>query len=37
MASPTIALLQRLHEESRTEIVTRARAQFRGSNEIFCR
>lgn len=35
MASPTIALLQRLHEESRTEIVARARAQFQGSNEDF--
>lgn len=35
MTSPTIALLQRLHEESRTEIVARARAQFQGSNEDF--
>ncbi|WP_423396530.1 O-methyltransferase [Burkholderia sp. LMG 21824] len=35
MASPTIALLQRLHEESRTEIIARARAQFQGSNEDF--
>jgi len=35
MASTTIALLQRLHEESRTEIVARARAQFQGSNEDF--
>ena len=29
------SLLQRLHEESRTEIVARARAQFQGSNEDF--
>ena len=35
MASSTFALLQRLHEESRTEIVARARAQFHGSNEDF--
>ncbi|MDN7931594.1 class I SAM-dependent methyltransferase [Burkholderia metallica] len=35
MASPTLALLQRLHDESRTEIVARARAQFQGSNEDF--
>jgi len=35
MASSTVALLQRLHEESRTEIVARARAQFHGSNEDF--
>ncbi|OXI77629.1 SAM-dependent methyltransferase [Burkholderia sp. AU33423] len=35
MASSTFALLQRLHEESRTEIVARARAQFQGSNEDF--
>ncbi|VWC62719.1 SAM-dependent methyltransferase [Burkholderia lata] len=35
MASPTTVLLRRLHEESRTEIVARARAQFQGSNEDF--
>ncbi|KVG77554.1 O-methyltransferase [Burkholderia ubonensis] len=35
MASSTIALLQRLHEESRTEIIARARAQFQGSDEAF--
>ncbi|RBL67263.1 SAM-dependent methyltransferase, partial [Pseudomonas sp. MWU13-2625] len=35
MTSPTIAPLQRLHEESRTEIIARARAQFQGSNEVF--
>ncbi|WP_338639480.1 O-methyltransferase [Burkholderia pyrrocinia] len=35
MASPTIGLLRRLHEESRTEIIARARAQFQGSNEDF--
>ncbi|VWD47201.1 SAM-dependent methyltransferase [Burkholderia contaminans] len=35
MTSPTVALLQRLHEESRAEIVARARAQFQGSNEDF--
>ncbi|WP_419683708.1 O-methyltransferase [Burkholderia theae] len=35
MASPTLGLLRRLHEESRTEIIARARAQFQGSNEDF--
>ncbi|RQS19961.1 methyltransferase domain-containing protein [Burkholderia sp. Bp8992] len=35
MASSTIALLQRLHEESRAEIIARARAQFEGSDEAF--
>lgn len=35
MASSTIALLQRLHEESRAEIIARARAQFQGSDEAF--
>lgn len=35
MTPPTIALLQRLHEESRAEIIARARAQFQGSNEAF--
>ncbi|WP_342706144.1 class I SAM-dependent methyltransferase [Burkholderia arboris] len=35
MASSTIDLLQRLHEESRAEIIARARAQFQGSNEAF--
>lgn len=35
MASPTTVLLRRLHEESRTEIVARARAQFQGSNADF--
>ncbi|WP_423379040.1 O-methyltransferase [Burkholderia sp. LMG 32019] len=35
MASPTIDLLQRLHEESRYEIIARARTQFQGSNEDF--
>jgi predicted O-methyltransferase YrrM len=35
MTSPTTVLLQRLHEESRSEIVARARAQFHGSNEDF--
>ncbi|WP_423371862.1 O-methyltransferase [Burkholderia sp. LMG 32019] len=35
MASPTIDLLQRLHEESRSEIIARARTQFQGSNEDF--
>ncbi|HGO6122811.1 TPA: O-methyltransferase [Burkholderia cepacia] len=33
MASSTAVLLRRLHEESRTEIIARARAQFPGSNE----
>ncbi|WP_176051735.1 class I SAM-dependent methyltransferase [Burkholderia sp. BCC1644] len=35
MVSSTIALLQRLHEESRAEITARARAQFQGSDEAF--
>ncbi|WP_420209815.1 O-methyltransferase [Burkholderia aenigmatica] len=35
MASPTTVLLRRLHEESRTEIIARARAQFQGSNADF--
>jgi hypothetical protein len=33
MASPTAVLLRRLHEESRTEIVARARAQLRAPND----
>ncbi|WP_446902872.1 O-methyltransferase [Burkholderia sp. YIM B11467] len=35
MDSPTLGLLRQLHEESRTEIIARARAQFQGSNEDF--
>lgn len=33
MASPTAVLLRRLHEESRTEIVARARAQLQVPND----
>ncbi|WP_156443636.1 O-methyltransferase [Burkholderia sp. MSMB1835] len=35
LASTIDVLLQRLHEESRSEIITRARAQFQGPNEAF--
>lgn len=35
MTSTTHVLLQRLHEESRSEIIARARAQFQGPNEAF--
>jgi predicted O-methyltransferase YrrM len=35
MTSSTTVLLQRLHEQSQTEVIARARAQFRGSSEEF--
>ena len=35
MASSTAGLLQRLHEQSQTEVITRARAQFQGSSQEF--
>lgn len=37
MTSAVTALLQRLHEQSHAEIMTRARTQFRGSNAEFMR
>ncbi|MFM0736332.1 class I SAM-dependent methyltransferase [Paraburkholderia xenovorans] len=35
MVSSNAVLLQRLHEQSQAEVMTRARAQFQGSNEEF--